>query len=70
MTLFLLVYANIYEHIKSVSEISMKKKIHIVPLLCLSVCALVCVCDGLAPSCLRLAPRHSLHTTLFLTRCL
>lgn len=28
------------------------------------------MCDALAPSCLRLAPLRSLHTTLFLTHCL
>lgn len=61
----------------SVSEISIKeKKNPYTPLLWLSVCACVCVCvrecvcDTLAPSCLRLAPRRSLHTTLFLTHCL
>lgn len=30
----------------------------------------VCMCDALAPCCLRLSPRRSLHTTLFLTHCL
>lgn len=33
-------------------------------------CVSVRVCDTLAPSCLRLAPHRSLHTTLFLTHCL
>lgn len=72
MTLFLLVYANIYGHIKSVSEISIKKKKDPYSAAAMSkcVCVHLCVYDGLAPSCLRLAPRHSLHTTLFLTHCL
>lgn len=72
--LFLFVYANIYGDIKSVSEISIKEKKNpcsataMAECVCLCVC--VWVCDALAPSCLRLAPRRSLHTTLFLTHCL
>lgn len=74
--LFLFVYANIYGDIKSVSEISIKGGggVYIATLLRLSVCVsysvCVCMCDALAPCCLRLAPRRSLHTTLFLTHCL
>lgn len=44
MTLFLLVYANVYGHIKSVSEISIKKKDpYSAAAMSKCVCALVCV---------------------------
>lgn len=66
--LFLFVYANVYEDIKPVSEISIKEKKESIVRVYVGLC--VCVCDALAPSCLRLAPRRSLHTTLFLTHCL
>lgn len=74
--LFLFVSANIYVDIKLVSEISIKQKKRpysataMAESMCGCVSECVCVCDALAPSCLRLAPRRSLHTTLFLTHCL